>query len=103
MRDSDLKINFGKGFRSEVELKKSLPKLLNQHVAVLGGTREGKSCVTASVLQQILRFPRPRIVVFDINGEYEQALNPHIKENSLEASTLDGLNPTLSIPYVALA
>ena len=51
-----------------------IDSLLGQHVAVLGGTGQGKTWLTAGVLQSLLRtHPRFRAVVFDINGEYAAA------------------------------
>ena len=100
--DCERALFVGKDIRNDIPLKVSLQKLLGQHVAVLGGTGQGKSCFTASVLQQILEIPRSRIVVFDINGEYEQALKPHVNKKLLKVTTLGGPNPTFRIPFVAL-
>lgn len=47
--------------------------LLARHVAVLGGTGQGKTHFVAAILQALLRSPRARIVVFDVNGEYSDA------------------------------
>lgn len=76
---------------------------LGRHVAVLGGTGQGKSCFTAATVQQLLLQPGARIVVFDINGEYEQALVPHTDgADELKVSVLGGRNATFQIPFVAL-
>lgn len=85
-------------------LKVGAKRLLGRHVAVLGSTGQGKSCFTAAVLQQFLRGWRlPRIVVFDVNGEYEQALAPHLpNQHDIRLTTLGGNNPDLRIPYYAL-
>lgn len=50
-----------------------LESLVSRHVAVLGSSGQGKSCFTAAVLQQIAKMPKARVVIFDINGEYEDA------------------------------
>ena len=77
--------------------------LLGRHVAVLGATGQGKSCFTAAVLQQFLALPKPRIVIFDINGEYEAALARHCTgTGDLKISSLGGQSARLKIPYVAL-
>jgi hypothetical protein len=47
--------------------------LLPMHVAVLGATGQGKTHFVAATIQQLLKLPKSRIVIFDINGEYEDA------------------------------
>ncbi len=54
-------------------VKTGLNRLLAQHIAVLGSSGQGKSCFTAAVLQQLADMPKSRIVIFDINGEYDRA------------------------------
>lgn len=89
--------------RSDAPLKCGLSQLLGRHVAVLGSTGQGKSCFTAAVLQQMLgTFEDARIVVFDINGEYGDALSPHVPASRIETSVLGGASPTFKIPYFAL-
>lgn len=96
-------IRLGEDVRGGGTLKVSVSDLLGRHVAVLGGTGQGKSCFTAAVLQQLLSRPNARIVVFDINGEYEQALTEHaIEPGATKVSVIGGNNPSLRIPYVAL-
>ena len=60
-----------------------LDKLITRHCAVLGSTGSGKSTTVASLLRSIcsneagssqLRFPRARILLLDIHGEYARAL-----------------------------
>ena len=100
---TDVKIRLGQDFRSGGTLDVSLPNLLGRHVAVLGGTGQGKSCFTAAIVQQLLVQPSARVVVFDINGEYEQALASYADgANEMKVSTLGGTDATLQIPYVAL-
>ena len=95
-------IRLGKDVRGGGSLNVSLSELLGRHVAVLGGTGQGKSCFTAAVVQQLLSRPRARIVVFDINGEYEQALVPYVSDAELKLSVVGGPNSNLRIPYFAL-
>lgn len=95
-------VRLGTDIRGGGQLEVSVPALLGRHVAVLGSTGQGKSCFTAAVVQQILTFRRPRIVVFDINGEYEQALRPHAGRDELKVSVVGGVNGSLRIPYMAL-
>ena len=96
-------IRLGQDVRGGGSLEVSLHDLLGRHVAVLGSTGQGKSCFTAATMQQLLRQPSSRIVVFDINGEYQQALAPYADgENEKKESVLGGADATLRIPYVAL-
>lgn len=77
--------------------------LLPRHVAVVGSTGAGKSGFTAAILQQLRMFPGARIIVLDINGEYEQALPPDAdRPNEVKLTRLGGLEPTIKIPYYAL-
>ena len=98
-----VRIRLGQDVRGGGSLEVTLPDLLGRHVAVLGATGQGKSCFTAATVQQLLVQPKARIVVFDINGEYEQALAPHADgANETKVSVLGGTDATLHIPYVAL-
>ena len=97
------KIQLGEDVRGGGSVEVLLADLLSRHVAVLGGTGQGKSCFTAAAVQQLLVQPSARVVVFDINGEYEQALAPHVHDaNDLKVSVLGGRDASLRIPYVAL-
>lgn len=99
---TDQTILLGQDVRGGGTLKVSVSDLLGRHVAVLGATGQGKSCFTAAALQQLLHQPGARVVVFDINGEYEQALSPHVDESDEKKySVLGGQASTLRIPYVA--
>ena len=96
-------IRLGEDVRGGGPLEVSLSDLLSRHVAVLGGTGQGKSCFTAAAVQQMLSRPRARVVVFDINGEYQQAFSTHASgPNETKISVLGGPNANLRIPYVAL-
>ena len=96
------KICLGTDVRGGGSLEVSLPDLLSRHVAVLGGTGQGKSCFTAAVLQQMLQRPGARVVVFDINGEYQQAFEGHVSDDESKISILGASDATFKIPYVAL-
>jgi hypothetical protein len=66
----------------DYEVKVRLNEFFGGHVAVLGNTGSGKSCTVASVLQSLFRKPDEHhargatFVVFDVNGEYHEALSP---------------------------
>lgn len=96
-------IRLGEDVRGGGSVDVLLPDVLSRHVAVLGGTGQGKSCFTAAAVQQMLGHPGARVVVFDINGEYEQALVPHVQDASeMRVSVLGGTDASIRIPYVAL-
>ena len=97
-------VTLGRSLQGNGLLRVGLQDLISRHVAVLGSSGQGKSCFTAAILQQILRFPQSRIVIFDVNGEYENALSGggredgDIKVTRIGATGEDGLR----IPYFAL-
>ena len=95
-------INLGEDIRGGGNLKCNLTQLLSRHVAVLGSTGQGKSCFTAAVLQQLLGLSGPRIVIFDINGEYENALPLGLTGYEVKKTVLGGSDPSSKIPYYAL-
>lgn len=96
-------LNLGRDLRGGGRLTVSLSAMLGRHVAVLGSTGQGKSCFTAAILQQILKLPSPRVVVFDVNGEYADALKPHCRSEAEFKHTRlgEGASP-FRIPYYAL-
>ena len=100
--DDSPELLLGQTVRSVDELRISLNRFLPRHVAVLGGTGQGKSCFTAAMLQQMIRLPQPRIVVFDINGEYEDALAPLCGEGDLKITRIGDEDGGYRIPYYAL-
>ncbi|MEY2724696.1 MAG: hypothetical protein RLZZ458_563, partial [Planctomycetota bacterium] len=104
--DDSPSLTLGECVRGNGKLRMSLNRLLPRHVAVLGGTGQGKSCFTASMLQQMVLLPHSRIVVFDINGEYEDALSPKCKPGDLKVTRIGkGANDGdhgFKIPYYAL-
>lgn len=71
---SEDRVELGREARSNTSAYCDIDKLLTRHVAVLGSTGQGKSCFTAAVLQQLALRPGARIVIFDVNGEYADAL-----------------------------
>ncbi|HDD45398.1 MAG TPA: DUF87 domain-containing protein [Candidatus Desulfofervidus auxilii] len=96
-----LEIILGYHPKTGMEVKVDLNTLLSKHVAVLGSTGHGKTCFTASIIQQILKkFNRPRIVIFDINGEFLKALEVYGEIGKEIKYTELGNN--FKIPYYAL-
>lgn len=102
--EDDVPIKLGDDLRGGGSLSVGLKNLISRHVAVLGSSGQGKSCFTAAVLQQIVKLPSARIVVFDINGEYETALNvPELPAGAVKCTTIGGPGPgSFKIPYYAL-
>lgn len=92
----------GETVRGFGSLKVDTTRLLRQHVAVLGGTGYGKSCFTAAMLQQLAKKPKSRIVIFDVNGEYADALRSHVPPGKFRETVLGGPSPDLRLPYYAL-
>ncbi len=98
----EIPITLGEDLRGGGTLRVGLDSLVSRHVAVLGGSGQGKSCFTAAVLQQLVKLEGARIVVFDINGEYAEAF-PGLPPGAVKLSTLGGQgNDTFKIPYYAL-
>jgi uncharacterized protein len=98
-----LAVNLGTDTRGGGALRCDLSQVLSRHVAVLGSTGQGKSCFTAAVLQQLVEFAGPRIVIFDINGEYEDALAPKLDRGVFRKTVLGGSSTeSFKIPYYAL-
>lgn len=96
-------IKLGDDLRGGGSLYVDLESLISRHVAVLGSSGQGKSCFTAAVLQQIVRLPGARVVIFDINGEYEDALNlPDLPADAVKCTTIGGGENGFKIPYYAL-
>lgn len=91
----------GTDVRGGGQVRVPLSGLLPRHVAVLGGTGQGKSSFSAAVLQQLVKLPSPRIVVFDINSEYGDALAPHMDASKLKRTVLGGPGG-VTIPFYAL-
>lgn len=100
----DLPIVLGEDLRGGGSLRVGLESLVSRHVAVLGSSGQGKSCFTAAVLQQIVRLPGARIVIFDINGEYPDAFElPDLPVSAVKRTTLGGDGAdSFKVPYFAL-
>lgn len=102
--EDDVPLKLGDDLRGGGILNVGLKNLISRHVAVLGSSGQGKSCFTAAVLQQIVKLPSARVVIFDINGEYEAALNlPELPNGAVKCTTIGGPGAdTFKIPYYAL-
>src|SRR5579864_2937487 len=100
----DVPINLGDDLRGGGRLYVGLEDLVSRHVAVLGSSGQGKSCFTAAILQQIVQLPGARIVVFDINGEYEDAFpRDDLPEGVVQVTNIGGAGDGhFKIPYYAL-
>lgn len=92
--------------------------LLGRHIAVLGSTGQGKTSYIAKLLQQLVKLNHPRIIVFDVNGEYSSAfahlgkdlkvtrIGKSRKRNRVKSENKSSSNQQtinyLQIPYYAL-
>lgn len=75
-----------------VRILANIDKLLARHIAVLGSTGYGKSNFNALLTRRIAeKYPKSRIVIFDINGEYSQAFVglPNVKHTILGDCPVD--------------
>jgi len=99
--DHSIPVNLGRNLRGEGPVIVGLTDLISKHVAVLGASGHGKSSFNAAVLQQLVALPNAHIVVFDMNGEYEQALVRHVPPGRLKVTTIGGPGG-FQIPYFAL-
>ncbi len=101
---SPASIHLGDDLRGGGRLMVDLEQLISRHVAVLGSSGQGKSCFTAAVLQQIVKMPKARVVIFDINGEYEDAFPAAAYPPGVVKTTrIGGAGAdTYRIPYYAL-
>ena len=79
--------------------------LFSRHLAVIGNTGGGKSCTIASLIQTILRHADVKkgagahFVIFDTNGEYQNAFSSKLPNQTQEFSMLHIDQSTLRIPY----
>ncbi|ESY29562.1 ATP-binding protein [Mesorhizobium sp. C386A] len=88
-------------------VKVRLDDFFGGHVAVLGNTGSGKSCTVASILQELFEKPDEHhargatFVVFDVNGEYRQALEPLAKPGGIgvDRVILDGTASGFRLPH----
>jgi len=89
------------------DIKVRLNEFFGGHVAVLGNTGSGKSCTVASVLQSLFGKPKEHhargatFVVFDVNGEYHEALAPLAKDGGIgiHRVILDGTTAGFRMPH----
>jgi hypothetical protein len=102
--DEKAPIVLGEDLRGGGQLCIGLESLVSRHVAVLGSSGQGKSCFTAAVMQQVVRLPKARIVIFDINGEYEEAFKlAGIPPDAVKVTRIGGADKdAYRIPYYAL-
>lgn len=81
-------------------------KLITRHSAIVGTTGSGKSTTVASLLNALsdpIRYPSSRILVFDIHGEYWQALKDRANIFKVNADKTHGsTEKELLIPFWAL-
>lgn len=86
-KERDFTVELGKDSRTgSTRIKAGINSLLSRHLAVLGSTGYGKSNFNALLAQRIsANYPKSRIVIFDINGEYAQAFEgqSRVKETIL--------------------
>lgn len=91
----------------DYDVKVRLNEFFGGHVAVLGNTGSGKSCTVASVLQSLLRKSDEHhargatFIVFDVNGEYLEALAPLAKDGGIGVHRviLDGTTAGFRMPH----
>lgn len=82
-----------------------IDRLITRHSAVVGTTGSGKSTTVAGLLASLSdpkRYPSARILVLDIHGEYQAALNDRATIFRINADETRGELP-LYIPYWALS
>jgi hypothetical protein len=74
------------------DVKVRIDDFFGGHTAVLGNTGSGKSCTVASVLQSLFEKADEHhargatFIVFDVNGEYWQALSPLANGNGIDVA-----------------
>ena len=82
-------------------------KLITRHSAVVGTTGSGKSTTVASLLNALSdteKYPSSRILVFDIHGEYGQALKDKANIYKINADKSTGsVEKELYLPFWALS
>lgn len=83
----------------------NINKLVTRHSAVVGTTGAGKSTTVAAILtalSQVSAYPSSRILLFDVHGEYGQALQSVSTVLRIEPYVDRGELP-LRVPYWALS
>lgn len=99
--DHQVPIELGRDLRANRPVVVGLSPLISKHVAVLGASGHGKSSFNAAVLQQVVGLPRAHVVIFDMNGEYEQALEGYVPAERLLRTVIGGPGG-FRIPFYAL-
>jgi DNA helicase HerA-like ATPase len=82
-----------------------LDKLVSRHSAVVGSTGAGKSTTVAGLIASLSdpqRYPSARILVIDIHGEYQPALQDRATVFRVNPDETRGERP-LFVPYWALS
>lgn len=94
----DGSVEVGHTLEPPMPIHVKLDDLLSRHVIVTGSTGQGKSCLTAAILQKLLRqWPEFRCILFDVNGEYRRAfstLPPDNPEDESRWSLISGVKVT---------
>lgn len=88
----------------DYDVKIDIDKFFSSHSAILGNTGSGKSCTIASMLQNLFRFKEysatgSSFIIFDVNGEYQQAFSEiqdtnsdiEVKNYSLDPGETEGV------------
>lgn len=91
----------------DYDIKVRLNEFFGGHVAVLGNTGSGKSCTVASVLQSLFNKSDEHhargatFIVFDVNGEYHEALASLAKDGGIGVHrvVLDGTTAGFRMPH----
>ncbi|SFW89355.1 ATP-binding protein [Chitinophaga sancti] len=82
-------------------------KLITRHSAIVGTTGSGKSTTVASILNAIsdpVNYPSARVIVFDLHGEYGNALKDRAHIFKVNADKTEGsFEKDLFIPFWALS
>lgn len=82
-------------------------KLISRHSAIVGTTGSGKSTTVASILNAIsdpINYPSARVIVFDLHGEYGNALKDKANIFKVNADKTEGsIEKDLFIPFWALS
>ena len=83
----------------------NIDKLVSRHSAVVGSTGAGKSTTVANLIASLsdpVRYPSARILIIDIHGEYQPALQDRATIFRVNPDEARGERP-LHIPYWALS
>ena len=82
------------------DVKVNVDDFFGGHAAVLGNTGSGKSCTVSSILQSLFSKENEHyargatFVIFDVNGEYSQAVSEIKSPIDVEIHELDGSSET---------